>query len=204
MDTTVEEGRATTRAGLLRALAGGGAVAFTAGIAGRRLGGAASLAASPSRDQDAEILGVLLTLERIQQRFYAAALETGRLDGDLADFARAAEAQERAHVAFLAHAVGRTAPEPPETDFTAATSSADAFTKASIELEEAAIATYVGQGANLTRGRIADVAAMTAVEARQAAWIRDIAGLSAAPAAADAAKAPAKVFDELRAKGMLR
>ena len=51
---------------------------------------------------------------------------------------------------------------------------------------------------------IAPVAALVSVEARQAAWIRDIAGRNAAPNAADPARKPAQVLGDLRERGWLR
>ena len=51
--------------------------------------------AAPSAAQDARLLNVFLLLERLQQRFYAGALERGMLRGELLAFASASERQER-------------------------------------------------------------------------------------------------------------
>jgi hypothetical protein len=191
-----------TRAGLLRAAAGG-AAAVAGGVAiGARSGTGASLA-SPSKDADTEIFGLFLQLERLQEDFYRGAVESGRLDGELRAFAETVLAQERAHAAFIAERLGDRAGERPRTNFEAALRSGDAFRAAAIEIEEAAVAAYVGQGANLTDGVIARVAAMVSVEARQAAWIRDLAGENGAPNAADPARKPADVLAGLREKGYL-
>ena len=195
--------RGWTRSGLLRAALGGGA-AVAGGIAiGARAGNGSSFAA-PSQDTDAEIFGLFLLLEQVQEDFYRGAVESGRLGGELKAFAEAALGQEQAHAAFIARRLGERAGERPQTDFADALRSRKAFRSAAIELEEAAVAAYVGQGANLTSGVIAPVAALVSVEARQAAWIRDIAGRNAAPNPADPARKPAQVLGDLRERGWLR
>ena len=50
--------------------------------------------AAPSEARDARLLNVFLLLERLQQRFYAGALERGMLRGELLAFAGATERQE--------------------------------------------------------------------------------------------------------------
>jgi hypothetical protein len=200
-DATEERG--FTRSGVLRAAFAGGA-AIAGGIAiGARPGSGSSLAA-PSNDTDTEIFSLFLLLEQVQEDFYGAAIESGRLGGELRTFAQAVLGQEQAHAAFIARRLGERAGERPKTDFSDALRSRKAFRSAAIELEEAAVAAYVGQGASLTSGVIAPVAALVSVEARQAAWIRDIAGRNAAPNAADAARKPAEVLSDLRERGWLR
>jgi hypothetical protein len=195
--------RGWTRSGLLRAALGGGA-AVAGGIAiGARPGSGSSLAA-PSQDTDAEIFNLFLLLERVQEDFYRGAVDSGRLGGELKTFAETALGQEQAHAAFAARRLGERAEARPQTDFADALRTRRAFRSAAIELEEAAVAAYVGQGANLTSGVIAPVAALVSVEARQAAWIRDIAGRNAAPNAADPARKPAQVLQQLRDRGWLR
>jgi hypothetical protein len=193
-DATEERG--FTRSGVLRAAFAGGA-AIAGGIAiGARPGSGSSLAA-PSNDTDTEIFSLFLLLEQVQEDFYGAAIESGRLGGELRTFAQAVLGQEQAHAAFIARRLGERAGERPKTDFSDALRSRKAF-------RSAAIAAYVGQGASLTSGVIAPVAALVSVEARQAAWIRDIAGRNAAPNAADAARKPAEVLSDLRERGWLR
>jgi hypothetical protein len=199
----VAEERGWTRSGLLRAALGGGA-AVAGGIAiGARPGGGSSLAA-PSKEMDEEVFKLFLLLERVQEDLYRGAVESARLTGGLKAFAETTLGQEQAHAAFMARRLGEHAGERPQTDFADALRSPKAFRSAAIELEEAAIAAYVGQGANLTAGVIAPVAALVSVEARQAAWVRDLAGRNAAPNVADPARKPAEVLDDLRRRGWLR
>jgi hypothetical protein len=197
------QGGAWTRAGLLRAAVGGGAVVAGGAVIGARPGHGTSFAA-PSADTDAEILQLFLLLERLQEDLYRGAVDAGRLDGDLRAFAETVLVQEQAHTSFLVERLGERAGDRPRSEFGEALRSPESFRSAAIDLEEAAVAAYVGQGANLTAGVIAKVAALVSVEARQAAWVRDLAGKNAAPNAADPARKPAQVLDDLRRKGWLR
>ena len=184
-----------------RLLLAAGAAATGALAIGSRRGDDAPLAASKA--DDADILAVFLTLEQVQEDLYRRALEAGHLDGELRELATAVADQEREHARLLlAHLDDRTPPRA-QTDFGGATDSPEAFLRTAIALEEAAIATYVGQAANLGRRQLASIARLVSVEARQAAWLRDLAGVSPAPHAADPARRADKVLDELRAKGWL-
>jgi Ferritin-like domain len=190
-----------TRGRLLRAAAGGAAaLAGGAAIGAHRDDGDAR--ASDSADR--AILGVFLLLEQVQAAFYKEAVEAAHLTGELLRYATTTAEQETAHVAFLTDRLGKGARPGPATDFKEAVSSPDRFRDTAIELEEAAIATYIGQGANLSSGLLRDIATLTSVEARQVAWVRDLAGVSPAPRAADPARKAADVTAELRQKGYLR
>ena len=181
------------RAGLLR----GGAGAVAVAAAGGALAGAGA-----ADGLDARILAVFAQLEALQERFYREAVRSGRLRGELLAFATAARDQEARHVAMLATHL-RHAPKAPRADFGDALSSPQRFGEAAVALEEAAIATYVGQTANLSRALVAPVGTMTSVEARQAAWIRSLTGADPAPHAADPARRPEAVFADLRRRGLI-
>jgi hypothetical protein len=170
---------ASSRRALLGRTALLGAIA-AAPLAGRllRLGDAV---AAPSKARDAQILQLVLQLEYTQVAFYEQALRDAGLKGDLRDFARAALAHERQHLAVIRKALGAKAGPKPEFDFGAKTKSAAAFTRAAIELEDIAVAAYNGQATNLTKGTLAAAAEIVSVEARHAAWIRAVAGQIAAP-----------------------
>jgi Ferritin-like domain len=190
--------RGWTRRGLLGAA--GGAAAGAVVVA---QGGGASSLAQPSTAMDVRILNLLLLLERVQQDFYRVALERNVLQGELLEFAAAASDQESAHVRFLVRRLGDRAAEPPRTHFAPAASSPRVFIDAAVALEEAAIAAYIGQSPSLSRTAVPGVAVLVSVEARQAAWIRDLAGLSPAPVVADPARPASAVLAELRRKGWL-
>ena len=189
-----------TRAGFLRAALGGGAAA-AGGIALGARGG--STEASPSRSTDAEILNVFLALEYAQEDFYRAALEADAIDRPLREYATAAAGQEREHIAFLREHLGSRARAHKPVDAGDAVRSPERFHAAAITLEEAAIGAYVGQSANLTAPMVGAIAPLVGVEARQAAWIRDLAGVSPAPRAADPPRSGAAVLAHLRAKGLI-
>ena len=187
-----------TRAGFLwagAAAAGGATVAL-------RDGDGASHAAE-SKSSDREILAFFLTLEQVQEAFYRQAIESGGLDGELLELASRVGAQERQHAAFLTRRLGGTAPQRPASDFGDAFDSSERFRETAIELEETALAGYVGQAGNLSRKAIAAVATLIPVEARQVAWLRSLAGVSPAPRAADPARNADAVLQELRDKGYI-
>jgi hypothetical protein len=196
-----ETGR--TRAQALRAALAGGAVVGAGALAGGWAGPEAT-AGRPSRPQDVRILNFLLVLEELQAAFYAAALRSGRLSGDLLRFARTVQPQEREHVSLLRTLLGHDARPMPRIGVERATSDAARFQAAAMHLEETTAAAYIGQGASLTRGAMRDAARIVAVEARHAAWIRDIAGADPAPRAADPARSADDIRSDLRRQGFLR
>jgi hypothetical protein len=192
-----------TRAQALRAAAAAGA-ALGAGALVRGWARPDASTAAPSRAQDERILIFLLALEQAQAAFYDAALRSGALRGDLLRFARIVAPQEHDHVELLRRRLGGRARPAPSFDFRAATSSPARFSQAAINLEEAAAAAYIGQGASLTRELVQDAARIVAVEARHAAWIRDLAGADPAPRPADPGRSPNEILSALRKKGYLR
>jgi hypothetical protein len=191
-----------TRAQFLRrAAAAGGAVAGGALV----LSGLPrpATAAAPSRQQDIRILNYLLVAEYLQAEFYRRALDGGQLKGELAEFAETVGGHEREHVEYLADVLGDDADGPPDFSFPQGATSGDGFALTALTLEETASAAYIGQGANLTRDRILDAARIVSVEARHAAWMRDILGKVPAPDAADTALSQPEVTRELRRGGFL-
>jgi hypothetical protein len=196
-------GRTLTRAQLLRATPVGVAALGGAVVAGLR-SGAEDLAAAPSAEQDVRVLNLFLALEQVQQELYRRAVASGKLSGALRQFATTVEAQETQHVAFLRGHLGSRARNAAVGDLAGKVGSAEGFRAAAVELEEAAIAAYIGQAPQLTRKLMPRIATLVSVEARQVAWLRDLAGSSPAPRAADPAKPPGAVLAQLRSKGYLR
>jgi hypothetical protein len=196
------DGGGWTRAALIRTGLGAGAVAAAGAVMGRSRGDdATSLAAA--QDADADILNFFLLLERVQEGFYRETVEKAQIDGELLTYAETVAGQEGEHVAFLEKQLGGRARARPELDFGDATGSAERFRDTAIYLEEAAIAGYIGQGANLTRKAITEVATLISAEARQVAWVRDLAGINPAPRAADPARKGEDVVADLRTRGFL-
>jgi ferritin-like protein len=192
----------SSRADLVRrAVAAGGAVLG----GGALVAGLPRLAASaPSPEQDARVFNLVLLLEEIEAALYSEALTRGRLTGELRRYARIVGAHERAHVRFIRGALGRKARRRPRLDFGSATSDEDEFTAAAIALEDTGVAAYNGQAANLTKQGLRAAARIVSVEARHAAWIRDIAGKSPAAEPTDAAMSERQVREALERTGFLR
>jgi Ferritin-like domain len=181
----------------------------TAGAAvlggGALLAGVPRLASSaPSPAQDVRVLNFILLIEEVEAAFYADALKRGRLTGELRRYARIVGAHERAHVRFIRSALGRNARRRPTLDFGSATSDEDEFTAAAITLEDTSVAAYNGQAANLTPGGLRAAARIVSVEARHAAWIRDIAGKPPAAEPTDDAMSERQVRNVLEKTGFLR
>lgn len=190
----------TRRSFLRRSLFAGGTVV----VGGVAIGGLPSLAAAaPSPAQDVRILNFALTLEHLEAEFYSRAVAGGALSGDLLAFAQVVKAHEIAHVNFLRKALGAKAIDKPTFDFKGTTDSPAAFQATAIALEDTGVAAYNGQGARVTRGLLGAAASIVSVEARHAAWIRDIASRPPAPDAFDAAQTQQQILDTVNATGFI-
>jgi Ferritin-like domain len=189
---TVMSGWMTSRSALLkRAAVLGGSVLATGGLATTLVERAGS---APTTAEDARILSFVLRLERLKAAFYRDAVDSGALTGELSQLADVLARQERAHVSFLRERLGGQSDEEQAYDFGEATRDANVFARTAQRLEEAAVAGYIGQGANLSRPLMVPFAEMCSVEGRHAAWIADVLESDPAPRAADAAKMPQEVL----------
>jgi Ferritin-like domain len=156
------------------------------------LGGAALLAASAAPAQaavdrrDVAILNYALTLEYVQESFYGEVERIGALTGGLAEQARVVGAHERAHVKAFQQVLGDRAVKRPRFDFRGATESADPFRRTAVAFEDLAVAAYKGQAPLIQqRAYLVPALAIHTVEARHAAWIRRLAGITPAADAFD-------------------
>jgi hypothetical protein len=174
-------------------LAGGG---IAAALPGRAL-------STPSPAQDAQILKFALLFERLQAAFYTEAVARKKLRGELRRFAQIVGGHEREHAAFVKKVLGPAAPKKPRFRFGDATGDPDAFARAAVKLEDLGIAMYNGQAPNLTKPVLAAAAKIVSVEARHAAWIRDIVGQEPAPRASDPGATAAEVTKALNGTGFL-
>ena len=197
-----DDTRGTSRAQFVaRAVLAGGTLA-AGGAVVAALPRLAASAASPAQDQ--KILNFALGLEYMEAAFYAEAFANDEFSGDLREYVSVVRRHEEAHVAFLKKALGDKAAKEPEFDFGDATSDPDKFTAAAIALEEAVIAAYNGQAANLTKETLAAAGGIVSVEARHAGWIRAIAGKDPAPDATDQPKTPREVQADVNRTGFVR
>jgi hypothetical protein len=183
-----------------RALFGGAGV-VTGGVVIGGLPQAAPSAQSPERD--AEVLEFVLELERIQEAFYAQALESLRLDQEWRQFARVVGGQERVHRAFVEDALGGAAGSAPELDFSDLLTDQAGFAAAAVDLEDISVAAYNGQATNLTPETLAAAARIASVESRHAAWARDLAGLPPAPLGSDRAVGAERARAQLAEAGLV-
>jgi hypothetical protein len=155
--------------------------ALTAGVAVALGGAVRNTGAAPTR-RDVQVLQFALVLEQVEQALYSGALDAGILRGELRRYAQTALEHERAHAEFIRSALGSNTGPAATVDVRAHVRNARTFTRAAIQLEDAAVGAYNGQAGNLSPGVLAAAARIVSVEARHAAWVRDIAGQ---PPAAD-------------------
>ena len=110
----------------------------------------------------------------------------GALSGELERFARVVGAHERAHVRALKQVLGSRAVARPRFNFRGTTEDAGDFAATAQVLEDTGVAAYAGQAPRIRANAILEAAlAIHSVEARHAAWIRDINGDEPAPDAFD-------------------
>jgi hypothetical protein len=164
-----------TRATLLRggiALAAGGTALAAWPLTTR---------SAPSAAQDQAILRFALTLEDLQAAFYADALQQGALKGELLEFAQVVGGHEKAHADHVRQALGAGAPAPPNFTFGNDNADPTTFVRNAVTLEDLGLSAYNGAAPSMTPDTLADASRIISVEARHAAWIRDIAGEVPAP-----------------------
>jgi hypothetical protein len=171
-----------TRGNLFRlgvgALAGLGAVAaFRPGAAQARQGG--------SKANDVKILNYALTLEYLEAAFYREALNVGGYSGSVLRFAQTVYSHEATHVSTLRGVLGSAAVAEPSFDFKGTTRKWSTFLRTAKVLEDTGVAAYQGQAHLIHQNAVlAPAGAILAVEARHAAWVRDLlyAGRTVKPA----------------------
>ncbi len=198
----LDEVQSSSRLGFLKqAVVAGGTIA----VGGVLLGGLPKLAVgAPGPAQDVEILKFALTLEYLEAAFYTEAVSKGALTGETLQFARVVGAHERTHVAFLKKTLGSKAQVSPTFDFKGTTEDQGKFQATAIVLEDTGVAAYNGQGPNLTKPTLAAAGSIVSVEARHAAWIRDIVGKNPAPVAFEKAKTKAQILAAVNATGFIQ
>lgn len=185
-----------TRGGLLwRVSVGLGAIS-AGGAGAAALASARGPASLPARDR--RILRFALELERLQTAFYADAIRVGKLTGEVRQFAEIVGREERAHLQYLEKALGSTAGSGQHYHFGDAAGNDRTFIAAAVKLEDTGLAGYNGQAANLSRTTLRSVARVISVEARHAAWARDLAGQEPAPDATDAPISASEAMTAIR------
>jgi rubrerythrin len=161
----------STRAGFLRTAALGSAALL------------AGLAAPPDADAqvtDLDILQFGLRFERLQATFYTQAEEIGtiaKMSKAKQEWARTLGAHERAHVRIIKQVLGPKAEPRPFFDFGEDNETDQAFTRTAVAMEDLTVALLTGIMPQVRdRGLSAALFGLMTVEARHAAWARDIVG----------------------------
>jgi rubrerythrin len=173
-DGAIEETRVralTSRRAFLGLTAAGVALAL-----GRAPGADAAL---PKGDVD--ILNYALALEYLQASFYTEAERGGALTGKTAKAARVVGAVERAHVTAFRKLLGSRAIKRPLFDFQGTTEQQQPFLKTAVAFEDLAVAAYKGQAPRIqSKSVLAAAVGIHSVEARHAAWMRHLFGITPA------------------------
>ena len=176
-----------TRAALLRNATVGGA-AFLAALA---LPGTS--AAAPSR-RDRDILNYALTLEYLQAAFYTETDRQGALRGKAKQASGVLGAVERAHVTALRGVLGSAAVAEPQFNFKGVTEQQKPFLRTAVAFEDLAVAAYKGQAGRIqAKPLLVAAVSIHSVEARHAAWMRYLFGITPAVNAFDEALSRPKV-----------
>ena len=191
-----------TRADLFRKAALGGGSLLAGGVL---LGGLPELAeARKSKKQDLKILNYALTLEYLEAEFYTQAVAKGALSGVSLQFATTVRDHEVAHVQFLQKVLGRKAVKKPTFDFKDTVTDQGKFQQTAIVLEDTGVAAYQGQAHRIKQTAVLKAAAsVLPVEARHAAWIRNIVGQPPAPLAFEKAASMSKVLKAVKDTGFI-
>jgi len=135
---------------------------------------------------DISILNYALVLEYLQASFYTEAERSRALTGKTASAARVVGATERAHVKAFLKLLGSNAVKRPAFDFQGVTENQRAFLKTAVAFEDLAVAAYKGQAPKLrSRPVLAAAVGIHSVEARHAAWMRELFGITPAVNAFD-------------------
>jgi rubrerythrin len=186
-----------TRGGLLRRVSVGLGALSAGGAGAAALASARGPASLPARDR--RILRFALELESLQSAFYAEAIRAGKLTGEVRQFAEIVGREEQAHRRYLEKALGSSGGSSQRYRFGDALRSERAFLAAAVKLEDTGLAAYNGQAGNLSRTTLRSVARVISVEARHAAWVRDLAGRQPAPHATDAPISAEQAMTAIRA-----
>ena len=132
----------------------------------------------------------------------------GKLSGEAAKFAKAVAHDEAAHVTFLKGALGSKAVKTPMFDFKGTTGKQATFLATAMALEDTGVSAYAGAAPMIANKKtLAAALSVHSVEARHAAWVRDIIGQGGmplpAPAPFDPARSKAQVLKIVTGTGFI-
>ena len=198
----LDESQGETRSGFLKkAVFTGGTLAFGGVI----FGGLPSLVtAAPSPSQDAAILNFALVLEYLESSFYMEAVAEARSPARPRTSPRSsAPTSSRTSRSSSRRSARRPARSRRSTSRARPPTRASSIATA-IALEDVGVGAYNGQGQNLTKATLGAAATIVSVEARHAAWIRDIAAKDPAPNAFDPLFTKQQTLAKVKATGFVK
>jgi rubrerythrin len=177
------------------AVAGGGAL----------MGLIPGIAAAAVPASDVAILNFALTLEYLEAAFYAEAkAHSGSFSPEVRKFASVVAGHEATHVAFLKKALGSAAVKKPSFDFKGTPRNQAKFLATATVLEDTGVSAYAGQAPLLkTKSILSAALSIHSVEARHAAWVRDIRKAAPAPTAFDPAKTKGQILSAVKGTGFI-
>ncbi|MDQ8046567.1 MAG: ferritin-like domain-containing protein [Solirubrobacteraceae bacterium] len=174
-------------------------------VGGAALSGLIPGSAFAASSGDVAILNFALTLEYLESTFYAQAKKHAGLTGEFKRFAWTVHDHEAAHVGALQKALGKSAVKRPTFDFGAAVQSQAAFGATAVVLEDTGVQAYQGQAPNISSNAIFEAAiSIHPVEARHAAWIRNLTGLNPAPFVVNPALSKDQVLAAVTGTGFIK
>jgi rubrerythrin len=188
-------------------LAGGGLLAGGALLNSYLSDAEAAISKQRSKRNDVKILNYALTLEFLEAAFYKQAVANQAFGSSAAlkAFAETVAEHEAKHVAFLKKALGSAAIKSPTFDFGDTVTDQAKFAATAQVLEDTGVSAYLGQVGNVSQRAVLSAAGTIAtVEARHAAWIRDINGVSPAPASFDVPKSEKAILKAVTATGFIK
>jgi rubrerythrin len=165
-----------------------GALAAGAAYGAGAVGPFVSRALAQASTSDAQAVGFALALEQLEAAFYAAALKTAKLSGEVKTLATEFAQHETTHVDTLKQLLGQLGgPAPAATKAKFTLRNQGDFLKAAVALEDVGVSAYNGATPALTTPDVVQAfGAIVNVEARHSAALRFRAGLNPAPVAFDA------------------
>jgi hypothetical protein len=178
-----EDASGDTRLSFLKkgALAGGAALSGGAVLSALVPGAAMAASTAPPATfgkGDIGILNFALTLEYLERAFYEEASSKGiAKSADAKTFLKTTLKDEKAHVAFLVKALGKSAIKEPSFNFGTALKTEASFLDTSYVLENTGVHAYLGQAGNIkTPAYLLAAASIVTIEARHAGAVGLIIG----------------------------
>jgi hypothetical protein len=153
---------------------------------------------------DVAVLNYALSLEYLQAAFYTESERSKALKGRSLEAATQVGAVERAHVKAFHALLGSKAIKRPRFDFQGVTEDPKAFLKTAVAFEDLAVEAYKGQAPRLESEQVLAAAlGIHTVEARHAAWMRYLNGITPAAAAFDDPRPKEEIDRIVRATGFV-